>query len=84
MLDHPVGCCLPESLSIFVDDGLLVIERLCIVDEPFAIAFQLCEGCVFAIIEFFLSLGVSVVPYNADRDGVTAAGTRSGDCSNGS
>lgn len=61
MLDHPIGGGLTESLSVLVDDRLLVIVCLCVVDEPFTVALELGEGCVFAVLEFFLSSEVSVL-----------------------
>lgn len=54
MLDHPVGRCLAKSLSIFIDDGLLVVVCFRVVDEPFAIALDLCKGGVLAVVEFVL------------------------------
>ena len=51
MLDHPVGCGLAESFSILVDDRLLVVVCLGVVDQAFAVAFDLCKGGVFAVVE---------------------------------
>lgn len=54
MFDHPVGCGLAESLSILVDDGLLIVVCLGVVDQAFAIALNLCKGGVFAIVKSLL------------------------------
>lgn len=61
MLDHPVGGRLSESLSVLVDDRFLVIVCLCIIDEPFAVALDLGEGCVFTVGKFILSRDISKV-----------------------
>lgn len=55
MFDHPVRCGLAQSFSILVDDRLLIVECLGIVDQAFAIAFDLCKGGVFAVVESLLN-----------------------------
>ena len=54
VLDHPVGCGLPQALGILVDDGLLVVEGLCIVDQALAVALDLSERRVFSAVELVL------------------------------
>lgn len=60
VLDHPVGCRLPQTLGIFVYDRLLVIEGLCVVDKTLAIAFDLGEARVTSSGEFVLRHSKSV------------------------
>ena len=55
MFNHPVGCGLAQSFSVLVDDRLLIVECLGIVDQAFAIAFDLCKGSVFAVVESLLN-----------------------------
>ena len=75
MLNHPVRCCLAESLSILIDDRLLVIVCLRVIDEPFAVALDLSERCVLAVVEFILPHGISMV-VQTSGDVTTAATIR--------
>jgi hypothetical protein len=74
VLNHPIGCCLAKSLSILIDDRLLVIVCLRVVDEPFAVALDLGERCILAVVEFTLSHVISMV-IQTSGDVVTAAAT---------
>jgi hypothetical protein len=60
VLDHPVGCCLAQPLSILIDDGLFVVVGFCVVDKTFAVALDLGKGRVFAGGEFVLSVEISM------------------------
>lgn len=76
MLDHPVRGCFTEPLSVLVDNRFLVVIRFCVVDESFAVALDLSEGGVFAIVEFILSVGISMLVENSvGRSEVTVSAT---------
>jgi hypothetical protein len=73
VFDHPVGCSFAESFSILIDDRLLVVVCLSVIDQAFAVAFDLCEGCVFAVVESLLSGQVSTSSVSDLRSTVNAA-----------